>query len=115
MTVGVSAAALWGRIALHNKLLTQKQWEECVEVFRKMGGKTPIDKILIHKGYLQEKHADLIRKKVQDILDKQGADGGAAVATATATAPPRTHTHAAHTAAPPPPVPAPAPGPASAA
>ena len=79
MSEAVSESALWGRIAVFNKLITQQQWEECVEVYRKGGGKTPIDKILIHKGYLPEKHAEVIRHKIAEVIAKrEGASAKAA-------------------------------------
>jgi twitching motility protein PilT len=61
--------ALWGKICLHNKLITQQQWDECVV---QVGSGTPVEQALLSKGVKQQ-HLDIIRKKVVELAEKQAA------------------------------------------
>jgi twitching motility protein PilT len=96
------AAVMFGRVAVHNKLITAEQWNEVLALHTKTGGQLPVDQIVLQKGLLSANHVAAINRKIAEHLAKSGQ--GAAVATAPAPAP----------AAPPPPAPAPAPKPAAA-
>jgi twitching motility protein PilT len=59
-----STEALFGKIALKNKLLTDEQLEECVTL-RRMGSKKPLGEILLEKGFINEKQFRAIVQYIQ--------------------------------------------------
>ena len=70
MSALASNVSIWGRILLHNKLVTQKQWDECFKLFVKGGHTVPIEQILESKGYITAKHAALINAKIAQLIEK---------------------------------------------
>ncbi len=68
--------ALWGKICVHNKLITQQQWDEVVVHVGKTG--ESIEQALQTKGFVKAQHVEIIKKKVQEVIDKQGTGAPAA-------------------------------------
>jgi twitching motility protein PilT len=73
------AEALFGKVALKNKLLSEAQLEECVAARRE--AKKPLGEILLERGYLNEKQ---FRAIVQYVQQKTGAPAAAAAPAAVA-------------------------------
>jgi twitching motility protein PilT len=112
--------ALWGKICVHNKLITQQQWDEVVAHVAKSG--EGIEQALQSKGFVKPQHIEIIKKKVQEVIDKQASSPASAPAPAPAPAakepnieyipPAAAKSSAPAPAAPKPAAPAPAPAPA---
>lgn len=80
MSHNAVAAKIWGRVLLHNKLITQAQWDKGVETFKKRGGAVSIDKILIEQSSLTAREADVVRQKVEALVAKQSGESAVAPA-----------------------------------
>ncbi len=74
--------ALWGKICVHNKLINAQQWDEAVAHAAKTG--ESIEQALQSKGFVKAQHIEIIRKKVQEVIDKQASTPAAPAAPAPA-------------------------------
>jgi twitching motility protein PilT len=84
MTAG-SDDLLFGRIALHYKLVTREQLAEAAEWQAREGSQVRLGEILVDKGYLTRHHLDQLLAVQRDYLAKQQPQGtGQAEAPATA-------------------------------
>jgi len=68
---------LFGRIALHYKLVTREQLVEAAEWQAREGSKIRLGEILVDKGYLTRHHLDQLLAVQQDYVEKQQALGKA--------------------------------------
>jgi twitching motility protein PilT len=88
MTSG-SDDLLFGRIALHYKLVTREQLVEAAEWQAREGSQIRLGEILVDKGYLTRHHLEQLLAVQHDYLAKQQAQGAvAAEAPVTAEPPP---------------------------
>jgi twitching motility protein PilT len=74
MTAG-SDDLLFGRIALHYKLVTREQLAEAAEWQAREGSQVRLGEILVDKGYLARHHLDQLLAVQRDYLVKQQAQG----------------------------------------
>ncbi len=86
-----SEAKMWGKILLHNKLLTPEQWQQCLDMHVKTD--RPIDQILHRDFAIRTKFLDQIRAKIASMAPGDGKPAespspAAPEARATPTAPP---------------------------
>lgn len=65
--------ALFGRIALHNKIITQDQYKECLALRMKTPGQD-FGSLLKAKGYVNERQYASIRKAQEKHIMKNGVD-----------------------------------------
>jgi twitching motility protein PilT len=83
---------LFGRLALHYKLLTPGQLEQVSGLRSLAGGRRQLPEILVEMGYLSQRQVEQLLAVQRDYLQKKGAqppsDGGGAVAAAPAVAAP---------------------------
>jgi hypothetical protein len=82
MSSNSAVAALWGKILVHNKLLTQEQWNAVLALHDKYQGKVTIEEILVKKKLVMPKNVEVVRKRVAEIVEKARAgklpvEGGA--------------------------------------
>ena len=63
---------LFGKIALKNKLVSETQLKECLAIVGETANGDDLAAVLLHKGYIGEKHAGAIRSKVDSMGDKKG-------------------------------------------
>jgi len=61
-------AKLWGKFVLHNKLLTEAQWQDSVAAWKAAKGAKPIEKVMVEKGYLKPQHVKAIGERIQAVL-----------------------------------------------
>lgn len=84
---------LWGAVLLKNKLITDAKWAEFVSEFRKQDGNPHIGDVMLRKEFLSAKVIDVVGRKVEELLAKQKAAGGAPAAgsssSATSPSPPK--------------------------
>ena len=85
MSSNSAVAALWGKILVHNKLLTQEQWNAVLALHDKYQGKVTIEEILVKKKLVMPKNVEVVRKRVAEIVEKARAgklpvEGGAPAA-----------------------------------
>ena len=66
---------LFGRIALHYKLVTREQLAEAAEWQAREGSQIRLGEILVDKGYLTRHHLDQLLAVQRDYLVKQQAQG----------------------------------------
>ena len=108
---------LFGRIALHYKLVNQEQLASAAAILTSEGGLRGLGEILVDQGVLQQAQLDQLRAVQRDYLAKQQGQPQAATPAVTAV-PTSAAPSVAPSVAPPPPVaaaPAPAPPPPTAA
>ncbi len=74
MTAGTDDL-LFGRIALHYKLVTREQLVEAAEWQAREGSQIRLGEILVDKGYLTRHHLDQLLAVQQDYVEKQQAQG----------------------------------------
>jgi twitching motility protein PilT len=73
---------LFGRLALHYKLITAGQLEEVHGLHALAGGRRRLPEILVEMGYLSQRQVDQLLVVQHDYLEKRRAAQAAAVATA---------------------------------
>jgi hypothetical protein len=61
---------MWGRVLIHNKVVTPEQWSACVIEHARAGGQTPLEHVLVQKQLLKPKQVELIAPKVQALAQK---------------------------------------------
>jgi twitching motility protein PilT len=76
--VPASDDLLFGRIALHYKLVTREQLLEATEVQGSRGGQLRLGEILVDRGYLNPRQVAQILAVQRDYVAKQQAQAGAA-------------------------------------
>ncbi len=70
MSSNSAVAALWGKILVHNKLVTQEQWNAVLALHDKYQGKVTIEEILVKKKLVAPKSVEVVRKRVAEIVEK---------------------------------------------
>jgi len=69
----MSSAQTFAKIALHNKLIDQQKFDECLALHTRTGGELPVEDILLQKGYLSQKQIDAIKKALAAHQEKKSA------------------------------------------
>ena len=87
MTAGADDL-LFGRIALHYKLVTREQLVEASEWQAREGSQIRLGEILVDKGYLTRHHLDQLLAVQRDYLAKQQPQGTGSPAATAAPRPP---------------------------
>jgi twitching motility protein PilT len=64
-------AQLWGKILVHNKLISDANWQKVLTLHANAQGKTPIEAILLKFNLVPEKQVDLVKRKVDELVAKQ--------------------------------------------
>jgi twitching motility protein PilT len=73
MPVPTKEELLFGRIAIHNKIISQEQYDECLAVREKPGNKHDLGSIVRSKGFVNERQYRSVRKAQEKHLCKNGA------------------------------------------
>jgi len=61
---------MWGRVLMHNKVITPEQWSACVVEHARNNGTTPIEQVLVQQQVLKAKQVEMILPKVQQLAQK---------------------------------------------
>jgi len=78
---------LFGRLALHYKLITAGQLEEVHGLHNLAGGRRQLPEILVEMGYLSQRQVDQLLVVQRDYLEKRRAGAGQAAALQSSAAP----------------------------
>ena len=75
-----AATTLFGKIAVHNKLITPEQWEQALTFHSRTGGEVSVEDFLLQQGWVSEKHIEAIKRKLNEHFEKQKASAPKSVA-----------------------------------
>lgn len=70
MPTSPAALALWGKLLLHNKVLTQEQWDDAQAALQHAGADATIETVLISQNLLSKSNAEKVGSRVTQLLGK---------------------------------------------
>lgn len=61
---------MWGRVLLHNKVISNEQWQTCLIEHAKHNGQVPLEQVLVQRHVLKPKQVEMILPKVNQLAEK---------------------------------------------
>ena len=78
MPTSPAALALWGKLLIHNKILTEQQWDSAQAALQHAGADATVESVLLGQGMLRKAHVDQISARVTQLLGKVQGQAAAA-------------------------------------